>query len=78
MRRLVLSLLLAAPAWLQKASAGTCQAVIAPWLAQANDANDKEQPAVSLPLFQRSVAACRAAAVRFGADHHAAPRLQQI
>ncbi|MBG6219432.1 MULTISPECIES: CHAT domain-containing tetratricopeptide repeat protein [unclassified Janthinobacterium] len=66
MKRLILGLLLAASAWLQTASADTCQAVIAPWLAQANDANDKEQPAVSLPLFQRSVAACRAAHDRAG------------
>ena len=66
MKRLVLGLLLAVSALPQTASAGTCQAVIAPWLAQANDANDKEQPAVSLPLFQRSVAACRAADDRAG------------
>ena len=64
MKRLLCMLLLAAP--VTAIAAGGCQATIAPWLAQANDASAAEQPAVSLPLFVRAVDTCRAAGDRAG------------
>lgn len=64
MKRLLLALLLACP--MTAMADGSCQATIAPWLAQANDANAAEQPAVSLPLFQRALEACRQAGDQAG------------
>lgn len=64
MKRLLCMALLAAP--MTAMAAGGCQSTIAPWLAQANDANAAGQAAVSLPLFDRAVAACRAAGDRAG------------
>ena len=67
MKRLLLALLLAWPMTAIAAMAdGSCRATIAPWLAQANDANAAEQPALSLPLFQRAVDTCRAAGDQAG------------
>lgn len=64
MKRWLFVLLLAAP--VTAMAADSCQATVAPWLAQANDASAAEQPAVSLPLFERAVAACRAAGDQAG------------
>lgn len=64
MKRLLFMALLAAP--MTAMAAGGCQSTIAPWLAQANDANAAGQATVSLPLFERAVAACRAAGDRAG------------
>jgi len=64
MKRLWLALLLAFP--MTAMATESCRAAIAPWLAQANDANAAEQPAVSLPLFQRAVDTCRAAGDQAG------------
>ena len=64
MKRWLFVLLLAAP--VTAMAADSCQATVAPWLAQANDASEAEQPAVSLPLFERAVAACRAAGDQAG------------
>ena len=52
MKRWLFVLLLAAP--VTAMAADSCQATVAPWLAQANDASEAEQPAVSLPLFERA------------------------
>lgn len=64
MKRLLLALLLAWP--MAAMAADGCRATITPWLDQANDANAAEQPAVSLPLFQRAVDTCRAAGDQAG------------
>ncbi|MGK5024289.1 CHAT domain-containing protein [Janthinobacterium sp. RB2R34] len=64
MKRLLLALMLAWP--MSSMAADSCRATIAPWLAQANDANAAEQPAVSLPLFERSLQACRQAGDQAG------------
>ncbi|MFZ4874066.1 CHAT domain-containing tetratricopeptide repeat protein [Janthinobacterium sp. Mn2066] len=65
MKRLALCfarfLLLAGPALLNTAAAATCLPAVTPWLDEANDAIKDEQPARALPLFERSVQACRAA-----------------
>ena len=67
MKRLLLALLLACPMTAMAATAAdSCRAAIAPWLAQANDANAAERPAVSLPLFERAASTCRQAGDQAG------------
>jgi len=65
MKRLALCfalfLLLAVPVLLNTAAAATCLPAVTSWLDAANDAIKDEQPARALPLFERSVQACRAA-----------------